>query len=370
VDIGGTFTDLILIDEHTGSLTIGKTLTTPSDPADAVARVLGGALSDSGAAAKQIGVVIHGTTLVTNAIIERKGARTALLTTRGFRDAYEIGREHRYELYDLFLDMPHPLVPRYQRLEVDERTAADGTLERTLDQAGVVELIRELHESRIEAVAVCLLHSYANSAHERQIGELVAALAPEMRVALSSEVVPQIREYERTSTTVANVYVQALTETYLGVLQQRLRQLGVAADLLVMMSSGGVATVETASRFPVRMIESGPAAGALAAAHYGHASGVDDLLSFDMGGTTAKLCVIEGGQPLIANEFEVDRRYRFKKGSGLPIEAPVIELLEIGAGGGSIARVDALGLLKVGPDSAGGLNLVQRAMDEAVGSQP
>ncbi len=353
VDIGGTFTDLILVDDVSGQLTVGKVLTTPADPAAAVADVLTEALRRAEAAPQAVHHVIHGTTLVTNAVIERKGARTALLTTRGFRDAYEIAREHRYDLYDLFLEMPTPLVPRYLRLEVDERVYADGTVARAPDAQAIAELVAELRDKDIEAIAVCFMHSYANPAHERLVGDIVREVAPDVRVSLSSDVVPEIREYERTSTTVVNVYVQALVEDYLAELVRRLRELGIGGELLLMLSSGGISTVETASRFPLRMLESGPAGGALASAYFGELAGVRDLLAFDMGGTTAKLCVIEDGRPLTSTEFEVDRKYRFKSGSGLPVKTPVVELIEIGAGGGSIARVDSLGLLKVGPDSAG-----------------
>src|SRR5215831_5000529 len=353
VDIGGTFTDLILIDDETGQLTVGKVLTTPADPSRAVADVLREAIERTRTHPEQVQHVIHGTTLVTNAIIERKGARTALLTTKGFRDAYEIAREHRYDLYDLFLEMPKPLVPRYLRLEVDERVHADGAVARGPDPDQVARLVAELRDKDIEAIAICFLHSYANPAHEQLVGAIVGEVAPGVRVSLSSEVVPEIREYERTSTTVANVYVQALVEQYLNELVTRLRDLSIPGELLLMLSSGGISTVETATRFPLRLLESGPAAGALASAYYGQQAGVRDLLAFDMGGTTAKLCVIEDGQPLTSTEFEVDRKYRFKKGSGLPIKVPVVELIEIGAGGGSLARVDSLGLLKIGPDSAG-----------------
>ncbi|HET6316301.1 MAG TPA: hydantoinase/oxoprolinase family protein, partial [Chloroflexota bacterium] len=350
---GGTFTDLILVDDQTGELTVGKVLTTPADPSQAVADVLADALGRGHAPAEELQNVIHGTTLVTNAIIERKGAQTALLTTKGFRDAYEIAREHRYDLYDLFLEMPKPLVPRYLRLEVDERVYADGTVARSPDPDKVAKLAAELRDKGVEAVAICFLHSYANPAHEQLVGAIVGEIAPRVRVSLSSDVVPEIREYERTSTTVANVYVQGLVETYLNELVRRLQTLGFTGELFLMLSSGGISTVETASRFPLRLLESGPAAGALASAYYGQQAGVRDLMAFDMGGTTAKLCVVEDGQPLTSTEFEVDRKYRFKKGSGLPIKVPVIDLIEIGAGGGSIARVDSLGLLKIGPDSAG-----------------
>jgi N-methylhydantoinase A len=353
IDIGGTFTDLILIDDESGALTVGKTLTTLADPSQAVEAVLREALERASTLPHSVHHVIHGTTLVSNAIIERKGARTALLTTAGFRDALEIAREHRYDLYDLFLDMPEPLVPRYLRLEVHERVYADGSVARSPDSQSVARLVAELRDNDIEAIAVSFLHAYANPAHEQLVGAIIGEIAPGIRVTLSSEVVPEIREYERTSTTVANVYVQGLVEQYLGELVRRIQRLGIPGELFLMLSSGGISTVETAARFPLRLLESGPAAGALASAHYGQLAGVRDLLAFDMGGTTAKLCVIEDGQPLTSTEFEVDRKNRFKKGSGLPVKVPVVDLIEIGAGGGSIARVDSLGLLKVGPDSAG-----------------
>ncbi len=354
VDIGGTFTDLILYDDRTGALTIGKTLTTPTDPAVAVETALVETLAAAHEPTARVGNVIHGTTLVTNALIERKGAPTALLTTRGFRDAVEIRHEGRYDLYDLFLEMPPPLAPRRQRLEVDERILADGSVMTPLDPAQVPGLVERLRALGIEAVAVCLLHSYRNPAHERQLGEELARLAPDLAVSLSSDVVAEIREYERASTTLANVYVRPLVERYLHRLEDRLRALGMPdAALFIMLSSGGTATVDTARRFPIRLVESGPAAGALAASHYGALTGRKNLLSFDMGGTTAKACIIDNGEPLISPDFEVARVYRFKRGSGLPVRVPVIEMIEIGAGGGSIARVDSLGLLKVGPDSAG-----------------
>ena len=278
---------------------------------------------------------------------------TALLATQGFRDAIEIRRENRYELYDLMLEMPQPLVPRYLRFDVPQRTLADGTTLQELDVAFVERLTRELVANGIEAVAIVFLHSFTNPAAEREARAIIQRVAPQMRVAISSEVVPEIREFERTSTTIANVYVQDRVERYLRELQARMTRAGFSGNLFLMISSGGIVTVETAIRFPVRLLESGPAAGALAAASYGSACGYPDLLSFDMGGTTAKFCVIDQGQPLTTHEFEVDRRYRLKKGSGQPIKLPVIEMIEIGAGGGSIARIDPLGLLKVGPESAG-----------------
>ncbi|MEA2529990.1 MAG: N-methylhydantoinase [Thermomicrobiales bacterium] len=353
VDIGGTFTDLLLFDTDSGEFFLGKVLTTPDDPSRAVQEGIRELLDSSSRNPAGVGQIVHGTTLVTNALIERKGARTALLTTKGFRDAVEIGREHRYDLYDLFLELPKPLVPRALRFELDERVLSDGTILTPLEPDETARAIELLRREGIEAVAVCLLHSYQNPTHERQVVEEIARSAPDLIVSASADVVPEIREFERASTTIANVYVRPLVSTYLGRLADGLQELGIDGSLFVMLSSGGVCTVETAARYPIRLVESGPAAGALAAAHYGRLTGRPSLLSFDMGGTTAKCCLIDDGKPSVSAEFEVSRVYRFKKGSGLPIKVPVIELIEIGAGGGSIARVDALGLLKVGPDSAG-----------------
>ncbi|MGE5216413.1 MAG: hydantoinase/oxoprolinase family protein [Chloroflexota bacterium] len=352
IDIGGTFTDMLWVGED-GAAIIGKTLTTPGDPSLAVENALRPALENGAVKTGERGTLIHGTTLVTNALIERKGAPTALLTTAGFRDAVEIGREHRYELYDLNLDLPKPLVPRHLRFDVPERVAADGNVIEPLDESFIRRLVRELRHKGIKAIGICYLNSFRNPAHEKRSAEIIAEVAPEIRVSLSSEVVAEIREFQRTSTTLANVYVQERVADYLAQLQARLDKIGFAGSFFVMLSSGGIATRETAARFPVRLLESGPAAGALAAAQAGLVSCHRDLLSFDMGGTTAKLCVIEDGQPLKTHEFEVDRVYRFRKGSGLPVRIPVIDMIEIGAGGGSIARVDSLGLLKVGPESSG-----------------
>ena len=352
VDIGGTFTDLCVVDrDHV--VAVGKTLTTPRDPSQGVETVLAETLERLDVPFSDLQLVVHGTTLVTNAIIERKGSPTALLATQGFRDAVEIGRERRYELYDLLIENPRALVPRHLRFDVPERTLADGSVAVALDEPFVERLGRELGEAGVEAVAVSFLHSFTNPEHERRARDALLRAAPALRVSLSSEVVPEIREFERTTTTVANVYVQDLMARYLTELGDRLTRRGFGGRLYVMLSSGGIATVETAKRFPIRLLESGPAAGALAAATYGRAGGHPDLVSFDMGGTTAKLCVVEEGRPLVADEFEVDRRYRLKRGSGTPVRVPVIDMIEIGVGGGSIARVNRLGLLEVGPDSAG-----------------
>jgi N-methylhydantoinase A len=353
VDIGGTFTDLVLVDEATGAVQVGKVLTTPKDPALAVEQGVLGLLAEGGRRAADVAATVHGTTLATNALIERKGARTGLLTTAGFRDTLEIRREGRYDMYDLFIDPPAPLVPRHLRREVSERLLADGRVLRPLDEDQARAVIRELAAEGVEAVAICLLHAYANADPERRLAALVQEVAPGVAVSCSSEVVPEIREYERTSTTVANVYVVPLVARYLEDLERRLQDAGLTGQLYIMQSSGGIVLPTEARRFPIRLVESGPAAGALAAARAARRSGEPRLLSFDMGGTTAKACVIDNGEPLVAREFEVARADRFKKGSGLPIRVPAVELIEIGAGGGSLARVDRLGLLKVGPDSAG-----------------
>jgi N-methylhydantoinase A len=353
IDIGGTFTDLVLIDDASGERAIGKVLTTPDDPSEAVEQGLRGLLEREDVDASQLKTIIHGTTLVTNALIERRGTATALLTTEGFRDAVAIGTEHRYDMYDIFLEKPEPLVPRSLRYGVRERVLDDGSVLRDLDEEQVRAIAGELLERGIGAVAVSFLHGFRNPVHEQRVAEILAEEAPGVAVSLSSEVSPEIREYERTSTTIANVYVRPLVERYLQRLEERLRRLGFDGSFYVMLSNGGTASVETACRFPVRLLESGPAAGALAAAFYGEEAGFSDVLSFDMGGTTAKACLIDGGEPQTSTDFEVARVYRFKKGSGLPVKTSVIEMIEIGAGGGSIARVGPLGLPKIGPESAG-----------------
>jgi N-methylhydantoinase A len=353
IDVGGTFTDLVVVDEATGALRVGKVLTTPKDPAHGVETGMVALLDEAGVAATDIQAVVHGTTLATNALIERKGARTALVTTEGFRDSVEIRHEGRYDMYDLFIDPPSPLVPRRLRREVSERLLADGRVLRPLDEEGARRVIRELIAEGVEAIAICLLHAYVNPVHERRLAELIREIAPDRPVSCSSEVVPEIREYERASTTSANVYVAPLLGRYLEDLERRLAELGVPGQLYIMQSSGGIALPPTARRLPIRLVGLGPAGGALAAALAARHRGERRMLSFDMGGTTAKACVIDDGAPLVAREFEVARADRFKKGSGLPVRVPVIEMIEIGAGGGSIARVDRLGLLKVGPDSAG-----------------
>jgi N-methylhydantoinase A len=353
VDIGGTFTDLLLVDEQSGRFRVGKVLTTASEPAAGVRGALTGELQSGDLSADALGTLVHGTTLVTNAVIERKGATTALLITEGFRDTLLIGREHRYDMYDARLEKPEPLVPRRLTFAVPERVLADGTVYRPLDEGAVADLAGALRAAGVRAVGVCLLHAYRHPEHELRVRQILQHCHPELRVALSHEVVGDLREYERASTTVANAYVLDVVDRYLGQLQSDLSEIGHRGEFLVMLSSGATATPDTARRFPVRLMESGPAAGALAVAHLGALMGRDNLLSFDMGGTTAKACLIERGRPSIGNEFEVARLQRFKKGSGLPIKISSVDLIEIGAGGGSIARVDRFGLLKVGPDSSG-----------------
>ena len=350
-DIGGTFTDVVL-DTPSGRHT-AKVLTTPRAPESGVFEALDRVLERSATAATDVDVLVHGTTLATNALIERKGARTAFLTTRGFRDILEMGFEKRFEQYDIFMDKPEPLVPRPLRREIDERVSARGKVLVPLDGAGVRDIAAEWKAAGIEAVAVGLLHAYAHPAHERAVRELLSAELPEATVCLSSEVCPEIREYERFSTTCANAYVRPLMSGYLLRLREGLRARGMTCPFYLMMSGGGVTTVDIAARFPVRLIESGPAGGAILAAHVARECGLGEALSLDMGGTTAKICLIENGTPERSRTFEVARRYRDLKGSGLPVRIPVIEMVEIGAGGGSIAGVDAMNRLRVGPASAG-----------------
>jgi N-methylhydantoinase A len=353
VDIGGTFTDIVLLDAAGTTTVVEKVLTTPKDPAVAVMDGTRRALARAGVGACEVRYVIHGTTLVTNALIERKGAPTGLVTTAGHEDAIEIGRETRYDAYDLALEKPEPLVPPRLRLGLGARMLADGRERTALSTAEVDAVVERLRAAGVEAIAVSLLHAYRNSAHEEAVARRLRERAPGLRVSLSSVVSGEIREYERTSTTVANAYVLGVVESYLRALGEQLRAEGFAGQLLLMLSSGGTCTVETACEVPIRLVESGPAGGAAAAAHHARAAGAPRVLAFDMGGTTAKICLIDDGEPQITREFEVARVWRFKRGSGLPLLVPVVELIEIGAGGGSIAHVDRMGLPKVGPESAG-----------------
>jgi N-methylhydantoinase A len=343
VDIGGTFTDVAL--EAAGRRYSAKILTTPAAPELAVLEAIGAVLREAGLAPRDLSIIIHGTTLATNAIIERKGARTALLTTEGFRDTIEIRHENRFEQYDVNIDLPPPLVPRRLRFPVRERIDARGRVLVPLDDAGVASLADQL--------AIGFLHSFTNPAHERRAGEILAEGLPGVPITLSSDVSPEMREYERFSTACANAYVQPLIGRYLANLETLLRREGFICPLFLMLSGGGLTGVETAIRFPVRLVESGPAGGAIFAAEIARQCRLDKVLSYDMGGTTAKICLIDDLKPQTNRAFEVARIYRFKKGSGLPLRIPVIEMVEIGAGGGSIARVDRLKRITVGPDSAG-----------------
>ena len=351
VDIGGTFTDVVV--EVAGRHVTAKVLTTPAAPEQGVCAGIEDALARAGVTAGAVELVLHGTTLATNAILERKGAVTALVTTAGFRDVLDIGYESRYDQYDLGLQKPTPLVPRYRRLSVPERVDVAGRVLQPLDEAASAELVTELDRLAVESVAVGFLHAYANPGHERRVREMLQERLPHLAVTLSSEVCPEVREYERLSTAVANAYVQPLMARYLNRLGAELQQLGLHCPLLLMTSGGGLTTLETAIRFPIRLVESGPAGGAILAGGLATELGLPKLISFDMGGTTAKICLLEDGHPQTAREFEVDRAARFRKGSGLPLRIPVIEMVEIGAGGGSVARLDALGRVAVGPDSAG-----------------
>ena len=353
IDIGGTFTDVVILNPASGRLFLGKRLTSPDNPARAVTEVIREMLERDGVAPAQVVKAIHGTTLVTNLIIERKGARTGLLTTRGFRDALEIGREMRYDIYDIFLELPRPLVPRRRRLEVAERLDHKGEVLLSLTAEEAERAVNQLLTLGVESVAISLLHSFRNPAHERMLCDLILAKRPGFPVSLSSEVAPEIREYERTSTTVANAYVMPVVRRYMEILEKGLVEIGIGGRLYIILSNGGITSPQTATQYPIRLLESGPAGGALAAAWVGKQTGQTSVISFDMGGTTAKTCIIQDGDPIRVNEFEVARVYRFKKGSGLPVKIPVIEMIEIGAGGGSVASIGPLGLLKVGPESAG-----------------
>ncbi len=356
-DIGGTFTDFIFINSATGEISSYKTLTTPHKPAQAVIEGWQYLLDYVSANANDVEMAIHGTTLITNALIERKGAPTLLLVTEGFADLLDTQKEMRYDIYDLHARSVEHLVPRPLRFEVKERLDTFGKEFIPLDLSSLEQMKARLEKAdvidAVESVAVCFLHAFTNPLHEERVRTWLEKELPHLSISLSSEIAPQIREYERMSTTVCNAYVQPLSSKYLAALRDELKTHGFAHSLYLMLSSGGISTLETASKFPVRMVESGPAAGALAAIFYGGLANLKDLISFDMGGTTAKMCLIENGQAAMSDSFEIARVHRFKRGSGLPVRVPTIELIEIGAGGGSIAHIDDLGLLKVGPESAG-----------------
>ena len=354
VDIGGTFTDFALFAEDAGMVGIHKQLTTPHDPSVAVVEGVRALLDRNGVAFADLQGVVHGTTLVTNAVIERRGAPTGMLVTKGFRDILDMRLERRYDLYDLTPGFPDPLVPRALRREVDERILFDGRAERPVDLDGAVSAAAELISTHgVEAVAVCFINSYLNSAHELAVRDAILAAFPDLFVSTSAEVFSHWREFERWTTTTANAYTQPVLDRYLRRIERELETLGFDGRINMMASNGGMVTPDTARRFPVRMMESGPAAGALMSARHGQALGISDVLSFDMGGTTAKGSLVRDGAPLRTDELEVARVNEFKPGSGVPIKIPVIDMIEIGAGGGSIAEVDERGVIRVGPRSAG-----------------
>ena len=351
VDIGGTFTDVVL--QHGDDQTTAKVLTTPVAPEEGVLDGVEKALAEANIAPDVVGLLIHGTTLATNAIIERKGAKIALLTTEGHRDAVEMALENRFEQYDIMIDRPSPLAPRQLRWPIRERLNVAGEPLIKLDEESVRAVLPLIEKHDIEALAVGLLHAYANPVHEQRVREIIQSAFPKLPISLSSEVCPEIREYERQSTTCANAYVQPKMSAYLTALDARLREKGFSCPFLLMTSGGGLTTLENAIRFPIRLVESGPAGGAILAAEVAAEAGLNRVVSYDMGGTTAKICLIDDGQPLSTRTFEVARAYRNLKGSGLPVRIPAIEMVEIGAGGGSLAHVDGLGRLEVGPESAG-----------------
>jgi N-methylhydantoinase A len=351
VDIGGTFTDIVLeVGERQYS---AKVLTTYHAPEDAIISGMKQVCDQAAIQPSRIEQIIHGTTLATNALIERRGARTALITTRGFRDVIEMRTESRFEQYDLNLTLPEPLLPRHQRFTVEERISAKGDVLVPLQRSEIVDLVDTIREAGYESVAVGLIHSYLNDSHETMIREILADRFPEAVISLSSEVSPQMREYERFNTTVANAYIKPMMKSYLERLGGELAAHGVTCTIYLMHSGGGIISIESAASFPVRLVESGPAGGAVFAAHIASRYGLEKVLSFDMGGTTAKICLIKNQTPKTSRVFEVARTYRFKKGSGMPISIPVIDMVEIGAGGGSLARVDAMRQIRVGPESAG-----------------
>jgi len=350
-DIGGTFTDFVLQNVATGAVIVGKRLTTPHDPAEAVYQGLVDLFATADAEPRDLEQVVHGTTLGANLVIERKGARTFLVTTRGFRDVLEIQRQLRYNINDLFVDKHPPLIARNQIVEVDERVLADGSVHRPLDQASLETALEACLAGGVESLAAAFLHSYANPEHEESVATLAALLLPGVPVTLSATLCPQYREYERTNTAVVNAYIMPAFRAYLEAVGSGLRARGCRRPLYLMQNNGGIATAEMTARFPVRSLDSGPAAGAILAAHIGALTGHEDLIAFDMGGTTAKAALIEAGRPARADKLEIDL-IGMRHGSGLPVNVPSVDLVEIGAGGGSIARIER-GLLRVGPDSAG-----------------
>jgi N-methylhydantoinase A len=352
IDIGGTFTDIVLYNHDDARVFSHKELTTPEEPTTGAIHGIQTLLAREQVRGEQVSRLVHATTLFTNALIERRGVKTGLIATEGFRDTLEMRREFKYDLYDLFIEMPQTLVPREVRMEARERVLADGSVDTPLDEASVKEAGARLVAQGVESVAITFLHSYANPSHEQRARDVLKKEFPALYVSISSEVAPQIREYERTSTTAANAYVLPIADRYLESLAERLKEIGIGCPLLMMLSNGGLTNVSEARRFPVQLLESGPAAGAIAAAWFSKRSEIDNVLAFDMGGTTAKLAIVENNKPLLAHSFEAAREKRFATGSGIPINIATVELIEIGAGGGSIAHLDSMSLLKVGPKSA------------------
>jgi len=353
IDIGGTFTDFALIDDISGKICFNKILTTPHDPSQAIVKGIKELLEKERIKLSQINVIIHGTTLATNALIERKGAKTALITTQGFRDILEMRRETRYDLYDLFIDLPEPIVPRNLRFGIRERVDKEGKIIINLDENQLIQIIDKILKENVESIAVCFLHSYANPNNELQAGEIIYKKVPSLSISLSSEVVGAIREDERFSTTTINAYIKPLIERYLKELLDKLTTTGFKGRFFTMLSNGGLTTFENAIKFPVRLIESGPAGGTMAGVFFSELLNIKNLVAFDMGGTTAKISMIREGRPTTVSTFEAARLHRFIKGSGLPLMIPAIDMIEIGADGGSIGWIDSLGLLRVGPESSG-----------------
>lgn len=353
IDIGGTFTDFALVNGKGQRIAIHKQLTTPHDPAEAVLAGIGTILADNGFSPRELGEIVHGTTLVTNALIERRGARTGMLVTAGFRDLFDIGKEQRYDLFDLRLRFAEPLVPRALRLEVAERLRHDGAELTPLDEDAVRAAVTQLvEEEKIEALAICFLHSYADPAHEQRAAAIATEMYPDLYVSCSADIFPYMREYDRWTTTCANAYGQPLVDSYLGRVENALTEIGMTGRLWVVSSSGGLVTPETARRYPVRLLESGPAAGVLMSARLGRELAFDGILSFDLGGTTAKGALVRHGEAFRRYHFEAAHAYEYRSGSGLELKIPVIDMTEIGAGGGSIVSIDPLGRMRVGPRSA------------------
>jgi len=352
-DIGGTFTDFILLNENTGRIYSYKLLTTPKDPSIAVIEGIKYLIDEHNINPNNIAHTTHATTLITNAFIERKGSKTGLLCTDGFSDIIEIGNEMRYDIYDLLIELPEPIVSRNDRYEIDERITANGSVYKKINLSQVDKIANLLKKSNIESLGICFLHSYKNPIHENKVKNIIKNKLKDICISVSNEVSPEIREYERISTTLCNAYVQPLVSKYLNKLIVEQKKINLSSELSLMLSSGGITDIQTAIDYPINLVESGPAAGVLSAIYYGNQIKEKNILSFDMGGTTAKMGLIKDGKPTVSDHFEIGRVHRFKKGSGLPVKIPTIELIEIGAGGGSIAHVDELGLLKVGPESAG-----------------